>query len=95
MKQEQNLQLWAFRQVINQIDNDIIDLIQERLYLMPELAKFKKENWLKVEHPEREMELYKKYKELAEEKWVNPEIIVKIFFNIIEESKKIQSENIK
>jgi len=95
MKQEQNLQLWSFRQAINQIDNDIIDLIEERFNLMPELWNFKKENWLEVEHQDREKEIYKKYKKLAEEKWLDAQIIVKIFFNIIEESKKIQSESFK
>lgn len=95
MKKDQNTQLWAFRQAINQIDNDIIDLIEERFGLMPELWKFKKENWLEVEHQDREKEIYKKYKDLAEEKWLDPQTVVKIFFNIIEESKKIQSENFK
>ena len=92
MKKEQNTQLWYFRQVINQIDNDIIDLIEERFRLMPELWKFKKENWLPVEHKEREEELYKKYKKLWEEKWIDAKVLVKIFFNIIEESKRIQEK---
>lgn len=95
MEREQNLQIWAFRQIINQIDNDIIDLIEARFRLMPDLWKFKKEAWLEVEHQDREKEIYKKYKELAEDKWIDAQVLVKIFFNIIEESKKIQAENFK
>jgi chorismate mutase len=93
MKRDENLQIWSFRQIINQLDNDIIDLIEERFALMPALWEFKKENNLPLEHPERELEIYEKYKKLWEEKWIDPKILVKIFFNIIEESKKIQKKN--
>ncbi|MCD5383123.1 chorismate mutase [Candidatus Gracilibacteria bacterium] len=93
MKREGNLQLGSFRQVINQIDNDIIDLIEARFALMPDLGKFKKENNLPLEHKERELEIYEKYKKLASEKGIDAKVLVKIFFNIIEESKKIQGDN--
>ena len=62
---------------------------------MPELWKFKKENNLELEHKDRELEIYEKYKKLWEEKWIDAKVLVKIFFNIIEESKKIQGENMK
>jgi len=90
---EENLKIWSFRQIINQLDSDIIDLIEERFALMSILWKFKKENNIPLEDPEREIEIYEKYKKLWEEKWVDSKVLVKIFFNIIEESKKIQEKS--
>jgi chorismate mutase len=82
------------REKINEIDEKIISLISKRLSLMPEVAKIKIDNNLKVRQPEREKQLLKNIKKIAAEKNISPIFAEKIFSLLIEESCLAQEKTI-
>ena len=86
------MDLQEIRQKISVIDQQIIDLISERIALVPNIVQCKKEHQLTVFHPEREKQLCSSYWRLAVEKRINPELIQEIFFLIFSEMRKLQEE---
>ncbi len=86
------MNLAEVRRRINYVDEDIIDLISNRLNLVPSILQFKKENSLPVYQPDREKQLTAKYLRLANENDVNPELIQKIFNLIISEMRLLQAQ---
>ena len=60
------------------------------MLLQPEVAEYKKANWLDIFQPEREKELIIEKKEIAKKYWISEDLIWKFFTDLIEEGKKIQ-----
>ncbi|UYP45826.1 2-dehydro-3-deoxyphosphooctonate aldolase [Candidatus Lokiarchaeum ossiferum] len=83
------------RRRINYVDEDIIDLIANRLNLVPALVEFKKKNSLPVYQPDREKEITEKYVRLAAVNDVNPTLIRKVFNLIISEMRLLQAQEME
>ena len=89
------MNLEEVRRRINYVDEDIIDLIANRLNLVPALIEFKSKNAMPVYQPEREQQLREKYERLAEKYNISPELIQKIFNLIIAEMRSLQNQKMK
>lgn len=86
------MRFWEIRQQITEIDLKIIDLLSERMSLVPNLVKYKKENDQSIFQPERETQMHNRYWKTAVEKQINPEFVRRIFGIIIDEMRRLQYE---
>jgi chorismate mutase len=86
------MDLEELRKKINKIDNDLISLLFERTELSRKVAEYKKENNLEIYQPQREKEIIKEKRKLAEENNLDAEFIENLFKLIMENSKKIQEK---
>ncbi|MHA1562816.1 MAG: chorismate mutase, partial [Promethearchaeota archaeon] len=89
------MNLEEVRRRINYVDEDIIDLIANRLNLVPALVQIKSKKSMPVYQPEREQQLSEKYLQLAEENDISPELIQKIFNLIIAEMRSLQNQKME
>ncbi len=89
------MNLEEVRRRINYVDEDIIDLIANRINLVPALIEIKSKNAIPVYQPERERQLSEKYLRLAKENDISPELIQKIFNLIITEMRSLQKQKIE
>ena len=80
------MNLEDYRKNIDNIDQKIVSLLDERLNTCKEIGKYKKENNLPVLDSKREDEKINSIKDNAE----NKELVVEIYKKIMEESKKVQ-----
>ncbi len=80
------------RRTINYIDSELIDLICYRMEIVNEIALFKKNNKMTIFQEGRWNELLSKHIDRAKEKNINPEIIIKVFNYIHQESINKQNE---
>ncbi|MEI7777512.1 MAG: chorismate mutase [bacterium] len=75
------MNLIQLRKKINKIDKEIISLISKRQALMPVVGKYKKENGIAINQPQREKEILDS---------LDGDLNKKIFKEIFKDSKKIQ-----
>jgi len=85
-----NLNLW--RKKLDEIDEKIIKLVASRIKVIPEIARFKKENDLARFDAEREKKIKEKISFLAGKEGVSPELAQKIIELLIAESHRIERE---
>ena len=83
------------RKHIDRIDNVIINALAERMSLMPEVAKYKKEHDIPVTDEAREIAIMDKLKKIAAEHDLDESFVEEIFLSAFNESKRIQSEIIE
>ncbi|MFV0502363.1 MAG: chorismate mutase [Lachnospirales bacterium] len=77
------------RMKINEIDDKLSELLEDRFLISKEIGTIKKEVGMEIFDKNREKEIFK----AMEEKYKNSEFseeIINIFIKIIEESKKVQ-----
>lgn len=84
------MELDEIRSHLLEIDQQIIELLSQRISLVPNLVRYKREHNISIFQPEREKQMHSKYWKLAVEKRINPEIVRQIFEIIIEETRKLQ-----
>ncbi|MHA1975870.1 MAG: chorismate mutase [Candidatus Hodarchaeales archaeon] len=84
------MELDELRSHLSDIDQQIIELISQRISLVPDITRYKKEHNISIFQPEREKQMHSKYWKLAVEKRINPEIIRQVFEIIIEETRNLQ-----
>lgn len=80
------------RKHIDRLDNVIINALAERMSLMPEVAKYKKEHNIPITDEEREIAIMKKLKAIAAEHGLDEGFVEEIFLSAFNESKRIQAE---
>ncbi|MCX8188948.1 MAG: chorismate mutase [Nitrososphaeria archaeon] len=80
----------VIREKINYIDEEIIKLLAERVKAAKYIGRLKKEKGLPVIDSRREIEVYKRIKNLAAKNGLNPEDCEKIFKEIILMCRKVQ-----
>jgi chorismate mutase len=83
------------RKHIDRIDNVIINALAERMSVMPEVAKIKKENNIPITDEEREIAIMNKLKKVAAEHGLDESFVEEIFLSTFNESKRIQAEIIE
>lgn len=81
------MKLKNYREAIDQIDDEIIELIDQRLELVKKIGTYKKENKLTILDGKRENEILEKIKTMNVE---NSEKIIEIYQQIMNTSKEIQ-----
>lgn len=82
------------RQKIEEIDKKIIRLLGERLDLVKEIGRIKKDNNLEIEDLKREEKIKEEYKKIAKDLNLEPEELWQVFEKIIEWSKKVQKKDV-
>ncbi len=80
------------RKKIDAINNQILDLLEQREQIAREIGKEKKRRYLPINDPQREEEILAGLKEKARQKGIPPEVIETIFRLIIARSRKVQEE---
>lgn len=81
------MNLEDYRKDIDNIDQKIVSLLDERLNTCKEIGKYKKENNLPVLDSKREEE---KIKSIKDNELTNSDLIAQIYEKIMEVSKKVQ-----
>ncbi|MEI7718721.1 MAG: chorismate mutase [archaeon] len=84
-----NLELETIREKITGVDNEILELLEERIALAEEVADVKKENDLPIEDLTKEEEIIRQRKLHTS---LNGDFVEAIMKLIIKESKKVQSK---
>ncbi len=75
-------QLQNYRESIDQIDAQIIELLAKRFEVVKKVWEYKKKNNLPPFQPERWQQVLSSKKELAKQYWINPDFIEKIWNEI-------------
>lgn len=92
---ERPTDLSEIRKQIDTLNIQLIEVIAKRSALIPEVAKFKKENNVPRTDPEREKKILENCKTLANELGVNPILVENIMKLIIEDAHRIEKEIIE
>jgi len=82
--------LELYRKQIDEIDTQIIDLLAKRFEIVKKVGEYKKERNIPPLQPERWQQVLQTRKNLAKEKWLNPELIEKFWNLIHEEALKLE-----
>ena len=85
-------ELVNFRDRIDEIDEKIVRLINERLEICKAVAKYKGEKNIPMMQPERVKEVMVKRRKLADELSINPDLVENIYRLIVEEACLLEDE---
>ena len=86
------MDLSELRKEIDRLDHDLLCILAKRMKLIPEVAKYKKENNLPRYQPEREKEIIKSRRELAIKLELNPDLVESLSREIIKDAHRIETE---
>ena len=88
------MNLDIIRQEIDQIDNQIVKLLEERMHLVEGVVAYKKASGKLVLDTKREAVIFEKVRSRVEDKRYQ-ETIVATFSDILKRSRDYQDQNIK
>ena len=88
------MDLDSIRQEIDQIDDQIVKLLEERMHLVEEVVAYKKASGKPILDSKREEVIFEKVKNRVEDKRYQ-ETIVATFSDILKRSRDYQDQNIK
>ena len=88
------MDLDSIRQEIDQIDDQIVKLLEERMHLVEGVIAYKKASGKPILDTKREEVIFEKVKNRVEDKRYQ-ETIVATFSNILKRSRDYQDQNIK
>ena len=88
------MNLDIIRQEIDQIDDQIVKLLEERMLLVEEVVAYKKASGKPILDSKREEVIFEKVKNRVEDKRYQ-ETIVATFSDILKRSRDYQDQNIK
>ena len=88
------MNLDIIRQEINQIDDQIVKLLEERMHLVEGVVAYKKASGKPILDSKREEVIFEKVKNRVEDKRYQ-ETIVATFSDILKRSRDYQDQNIK
>ena len=88
------MDLDSIRQEIDQIDDQIVKLLEERMHLVEEVVAYKKASGKPILDSKREEIIFEKVKNRVEDKRYQ-ETIVATFSDILKRSRDYQEQNIK
>lgn len=86
------IDLAELRKNIDILDAELLAALAKRMQLIPQVAAYKKANNVQRYQPEREKEVFQKWRTLAEQQGVNPDLAEKIIRTIIEDAHRIEEE---
>ena len=88
------MDLASIRQEIDQIDDQIVKLLEERMQLVEEVVAYKKASGKPILDSKREEVIFEKVRNRVEDKRYQ-ETIVATFSDILKRSRDYQGQNIK
>ena len=88
------MDLNSIRQEIDQIDDQIVKLLEERMHLVEEVVAYKKASGKPILDSKREEIIFEKVRNRVEDKRYQ-ETIVATFSDILKRSREYQDQNIK
>lgn len=88
------MDLDIIRQEIDQIDDQIVKLLEERMHLVEEVVAYKKASGKPILDTKREEAIFEKVRSRVEDKRYQ-ETIVSTFSDILKRSRDYQDQNIK
>ena len=88
------MDLASIRQEIDQIDDQIVNLLEERMHLVEGVVAYKKASGKPILDTKREEIIFEKVKNRVEDKRYQ-ETIVATFSDILKRSRDYQDQNIK
>lgn len=88
------MDLKSIRQEIDQIDNQIVKLLEERMHLVEGVVAYKKASGKSILDTKREAVIFEKVRSRVEDKRYQ-ETIVATFSDILKRSRDYQDQNIK
>lgn len=88
------MNLDVIRQEIDQIDDQIVKLLEERMHLVEGVVAYKKASGKPILDSKREEVIFEKVKNRVEDKRYQ-ETIVETFSDILKRSRDYQDQNIK
>ena len=88
------MDLDIIRQEIDQIDDQIVKLLEERMHLVEGVVAYKKASGKSILDTKREAVIFEKVRSRVEDKRYQ-ETIVAIFSDILKRSRDYQDQNIK
>ena len=88
------MDLASIRQEIDQIDDQIVNLLEERMHLVEGVVAYKKASGKPILDTKREEVIFEKVKNRVEDKRYQ-ETIVATFSDILKRSRDYQDQNIK
>ena len=88
------MDLNSIRQEIDQIDDQIVKLLEERMQLVEEVVAYKKASGKPILDTKREKVIFEKVRSRVEDKRYQ-ETIVATFSDILKRSRDYQDQNIK
>ncbi|MFW5853248.1 MAG: chorismate mutase [Patescibacteria group bacterium] len=80
------------RKQLDLLDTELIEVLARRMALIPMVAEYKKKNNVARYQPEREKEVIKDRRQLAEKLTLNPDLVEDMIKRIIEDAHRIESE---
>ncbi|MEK9175383.1 MAG: chorismate mutase [Patescibacteria group bacterium] len=86
------MELEEIRKKLDTIDENILNLIAERIFYAPQIAEYKKKNNLPIYDAKREKQIIESKKMLAEKLGIDGEFVEKIFTILMEASRKEQEK---
>ena len=88
------MNLDIIRQEIDQIDDQIVKLVEERMHLVEEVVAYKKASGKPILDTKREEVIFEKVRNQVEDKRYQ-ETVVATFSDILKRSRDYQDQNIK
>ena len=88
------MDLDSIRQEIDQIDDQIVKLLEERMHLVEDVVAYKKASGKAILDTKREEVIFEKVRSRVEDKRYQ-ETIVSTFSDILKRSRDYQDQNIK
>lgn len=86
------MELSEIRKELDKLDAELVSTLSKRMALIPEVAKYKKQNNIARYQPEREKQVIETKRKLAKELKVNPDLVEKIFKEIINDAHRIEKD---
>lgn len=87
-------ELERLRQSIDDVDQQILDLIRERVRLVLEVGDLKRERDMQVYDPEREQQLLDRLAAQAKPP-LDGETVARVFQRLVEESRRLEQEHMR
>ncbi|HVE80982.1 MAG TPA: chorismate mutase [Candidatus Dormibacteraeota bacterium] len=87
-----NSDLSGWREQIDEIDQQIITLLAKRHIISQKIGEIKSSTGQSVYDPQREKEMLKQQRALADKLQLEPEFITEIYQIILQASKKVQTK---
>ena len=88
------MDLESIRQEIDQIDDQIVKLLEERMHLVEGVVAYKKDSGNPILDTKREEAIFEKVRSRVEDKRYQ-ETIIETFSDILKRSRDYQDQNIK
>jgi chorismate mutase / prephenate dehydrogenase len=86
------MELEEIRIHLDRLDSELLQILAERMSLMPKVAEYKKKKKLQIYQPEREKEIIISRRRLAKELKLNPDFIEDIMNILFKEAHRVQKE---